>query len=214
MTTAPARRHAAGTDPAKRAQILDGALEVFLERGFHAASMREICRAAGVSKGTLYVYFTDKEELFQALIETRRDRKHEVLTGVLNGPAPVAEKLADYGRVLAQTLTSREVVRFQRIIIGLVDGIEGLGPRFYDIAKRRTLDDLTALLTQAVADGTMDIPDIELATHQFAEMTTAGLWRPRLFGSERTPPDMDRIEATVASAVRMFMAGYGRATGG
>ena len=55
-------------DSAKRRQILDGARAVFLSQGFYAASMGEIARAAGVSKGTLYVYFDSKEELFQAIV--------------------------------------------------------------------------------------------------------------------------------------------------
>src|SRR5579872_2689987 len=56
-------------DSAKRRQILDGARAVFLAQGFDAASMGEIARAAGVSKGTLYVYFKHKEELFEAIVE-------------------------------------------------------------------------------------------------------------------------------------------------
>src|SRR5262252_114863 len=55
-------------DSAKRRQIMDGARAVFLARGFDAASMGEIARAAGVSKGTLYVYFENKEELFEATV--------------------------------------------------------------------------------------------------------------------------------------------------
>src|ERR1700680_2531129 len=57
-----------GEDSAKRRQILNGAREVFLAQGFDAASMGEIARRAGVSKGTLYVYFKSKEELFEAVV--------------------------------------------------------------------------------------------------------------------------------------------------
>src|SRR6516162_5136559 len=53
----------------KRRQILDGARKVFLDLGFDGASMGEIARAAGVSKGTLYVYFADKCRLFEAIVE-------------------------------------------------------------------------------------------------------------------------------------------------
>src|ERR1700752_1931916 len=56
------------TEGAKRRQILDGARAVFLAQGFDAASMGEIARVAGVSKGTLYVYFKSKEELFAAIV--------------------------------------------------------------------------------------------------------------------------------------------------
>ena len=42
---------------------------MFLAQGFDAASMGEIARKAGVSKGTLYVYFKSKEDLFEAIAE-------------------------------------------------------------------------------------------------------------------------------------------------
>ena len=59
---------AADDDGSKRCQIIEGARQVFMAQGFDAASMGEIARAAGVSKGTLYVYFKDKEELFEAIV--------------------------------------------------------------------------------------------------------------------------------------------------
>src|SRR5215469_1429442 len=62
-------RLSTGEDPFKRRQILDGARKVFMDLGFDGTSMGEIARAAGVSKGTLYVYFTDKCALFEAIVE-------------------------------------------------------------------------------------------------------------------------------------------------
>ena len=49
-------------------EICAAALAVFAEKGFAAAKLDEIARRAGVSKGTLYLYFKDKEELFQAVV--------------------------------------------------------------------------------------------------------------------------------------------------
>src|SRR5258705_11455718 len=54
-------------DGQKRLQIIDGARAMFLAQVFDAASMGEIARKAGVSKGTLYVYFDSKERLFEAI---------------------------------------------------------------------------------------------------------------------------------------------------
>ena len=56
-------------DSSKRRQIIDGARKVFMDLGFDGASMGEIARSAGVSKGTLYVYFADKSRLFEAIVE-------------------------------------------------------------------------------------------------------------------------------------------------
>ena len=64
-------------ESAKRRQIMDGARSVFLASGFDAASMGEIARQAGVSKGTLYVYFDSKERLFEAIIESERRTQAE-----------------------------------------------------------------------------------------------------------------------------------------
>src|ERR1700683_2270537 len=60
--------HPGDEDSAKRRQIIAGAHAVFLAQGFDAASMSDIARAAGVSKGTLYVYFDNKEQLFEAIV--------------------------------------------------------------------------------------------------------------------------------------------------
>jgi AcrR family transcriptional regulator len=55
--------------PARREQILDVALEVFANAGFHGASMNDIADAAGVTKPVLYQHFDSKRDLYQALIE-------------------------------------------------------------------------------------------------------------------------------------------------
>lgn len=79
----PAARHGAGTDPEKCARILAGAREVFMPKGFDATGVNDICRAASVSKSTLYVYFENKEDLFERTIEVERDRVFEGISGIL-----------------------------------------------------------------------------------------------------------------------------------
>ena len=65
-------------DTSKRRQILDGARKVFMDLGFDGASMGEIARSAGVSKGTLYVYFADKSRLFEAIVEEEALEQGEI----------------------------------------------------------------------------------------------------------------------------------------
>ena len=64
-------------DSAKRRQIIAGARALFLAQGFDGASMDAIARKAGVSKGTLYVYFESKEQLFEAIVEDERGAQAE-----------------------------------------------------------------------------------------------------------------------------------------
>ncbi|MEI4487761.1 TetR/AcrR family transcriptional regulator [Frigidibacter sp. MR17.14] len=203
------RRHAAGEDPAKRAQIVAGAMQLFLDRGFEAASMGDIARAAGVSKGTLYVYFQNKEDLFESLIETKRDRMFQGLEQALAEEATLEGKLLNFGRRIAAILCSDEVLRAQRIVLGALERMPELGERFYAKGAERSKGALADWLAGEVAAGRLEIADLPLAASQFAELCTAGIWRRRLFGKERGLADPDEVEAVVTSAVRMFLAAYG-----
>ena len=49
-------------------ELLEAALEIFVERGFAAARLEDVAAKAGVSKGTLYLYYANKEELFKAVV--------------------------------------------------------------------------------------------------------------------------------------------------
>ena len=62
----------------RRKVILDAALDEFAERGFESARLDDVARRAGIAKGTIYLYFRDKETLFQELLR-------EMLTPIIGG---------------------------------------------------------------------------------------------------------------------------------
>src|SRR5712671_7495925 len=98
ITAHPTPLHLVGDeDSSKRRQILDGARKVFMDLGFDGASMGEIARSAGVSKGTLYVYFADKNRLFEAIVEEEQIEQGKVAFNL--DPARDAETtLREFGR--------------------------------------------------------------------------------------------------------------------
>ena len=55
---------------ARPGEILDAALELFVEKGFAATRLEDVAQRAGVSKGTVYLYFDSKEDLFKAVIRS------------------------------------------------------------------------------------------------------------------------------------------------
>lgn len=69
---------------ARRRSILDAALEVFAVKGFVAARVEDIARAAHVAKGTIYLHFTDKEDIFCALVQEELGAVHSSIVAVLN----------------------------------------------------------------------------------------------------------------------------------
>lgn len=88
---------------ATRSEILDAAQKVFARKGYHAASMDDIVKESGLSKGALYGYFDSKEELFLAL----RARIVEfdlaqVLAAMPKGASPT-EKLVKAGALAVQS---------------------------------------------------------------------------------------------------------------
>lgn len=202
------RRHAAGADPRKRDQILDGAWRVFVDQGFDAASMNSICKEAGVSKGTLYVYFQSKEDLFVALVENKRNSFFDGLADRLAEAASTEEALLAYGTGIAELLTADEVIRAQRIVIGVVERMPQLGERFFDAGAKHFLGTLGSWLRAEDAAGRLSVQDPDFAAQQFVELATSGIWRARLFGRQSGPPPAEEIVRTAREAVRIFMAAY------
>ena len=98
------RPRSSGRTRAKRRQIIDGARAVFLAHGFDAASMGEIARQAGVSKGTLYVYFDSKEALFEAIVEEECRSQAEQVFALDPDDHDVAAVLTRLGRAYVQYL--------------------------------------------------------------------------------------------------------------
>lgn len=202
-------RRVAGQDPVKREQILDGAKRVFMLQGFDAASMNDITREAGVSKGTIYVYFDNKEELFGALIDRERTKLFRTMAEALNNEASVREALTRYGTVLAERLTSAEVLRAQRMVVGVMERMPDLAAHFYETGPNMGKNMLASYLRAKIAEGYLDIPDVELATMQFADTCLAGMFRQCLFGARKKQPTQEEIAHNVESAVRMFLCTYG-----
>jgi len=66
--TAPAAPRRARRKEARPGELLDAALALFVEKGFAATRVEEVAARAGVSKGTLFLYFPSKEDLFKAVV--------------------------------------------------------------------------------------------------------------------------------------------------
>jgi len=202
-------RRVAGMDPDKRRQILDGAHAVFTAQGFDVASMSEIAAAAGVSKGTLYVYFADKEHLFVALIEREREAQKVGIFEALNEDTNLAHALAQFGEGLVRLLAGDFAVSAHRIVIGVAERMPDLGREFYERGPQQGAHRLAAFLAAKVEQGLLAIDDPYLAAVQFLDLSQSSLLRPRLFNAKREPPSEAEIRRVVASAVDMFLARYG-----
>lgn len=205
----PSRR-VAGQDPAKRNQILDGAKRCFLDMGFEAASMNDITSSAGVSKGTLYVYFKDKEDLFKELIDREKAAVMGAARAELDKPGTLAERLTRFGNYVTARLTSDDVIRAQRMVLGIAERMPEIATRFFGSDAFSAHLTLAEWLNTQVAAGELVIEDTRLAGFQFLELCMASIYKRRLFGNLPEPAPPAEIARVTAKAVDMFMTYYGR----
>ena len=195
-------------DSAKRRQILDGARRAFLANGFDAASMYEIARAAGVSKGTLYVYFKSKEELFEAIVEAQiREQGQQIFT--LDREADVERELKRLGRAFSQFMARPGGVSELRTVMAIADRMPELGAKFYLAGPAMGIGSLQKFLEDKVADGTFLPHDCEVAAAQFIDACVATTFKPMLFNLAG-PPSQERVAHVVDIAVHAFLAAYRR----
>ncbi len=194
-------------DSAKRRQILEGARSVFLSQGFDRASMDEIARAAGVSKGTLYVYFSNKQGLFEELIiEDRRAQAEQIVDVDLADP-DVRGVLTRFGVSLCEMLQRPETVALIRMVIAASGQFPEIGRTLYASGPGHGIQRISAYFDAQVARGGLVIPDTELTAAQFIELCLCRHMKPLLF-SVSGPASREKIEANVTSAVDMILARY------
>ena len=130
-----------------RQSIVAAALDTFLERGFSGTRMSDVAARAGVAKGTLYLYFADKEALFEGVLR-------EVLAGPLSSldaaaPRPGESVRAFLGRVVGPILRDMERSRRAAVIRLVV----AEGARFPSLAGtyRRVVIDPAATAIRQLA---------------------------------------------------------------
>ena len=83
----------------QRKEMLDVAMKLFSEKGYHNASMQEIAEQAEFAVGTLYKFFKNKEERHKALVTEQADRFHRALNAALEVSEDEIEQLRNYVQV-------------------------------------------------------------------------------------------------------------------
>lgn len=197
----------AEADTAKRRQILDGARRVFFERGFEAASMDAITRAAGVSKATIYAYFPSKEHLIAALVSIEKREQAERFIELATEERPVAEALASVGARIILAMSRPEAVARLRLVVGIAPRMPEIGRAFYEDGPQFATNRLGDYLARLAVEGRMTVESPYRAARQFLDLCLAEMSRRIIFGLETTISESAaREHARIAVAV--FLRAY------
>lgn len=193
-------------ESSKRRQILDGARRVFMDLGFDGASMGEIAKAAGVSKGTLYVYFSDKNALFEAIVE-EVGSIHTAATLDLAPDEELVPTLRRFGMAYMAVLCQPQGGSAVRTVMAIAERKPEIGRRYYGFIVSGWISKLAAYLEAQAHAGKVAVDDYEIAATQFMLSCQATLFLPFVFQAAPSPPQ-ERIAKVVESAIRMFVAAY------
>src|ERR1700749_1167632 len=201
-------RLAGDDDSSKRRQILAGASKVFMDFGFDGASMGEIARAAGVSKGTLYVYFADKSRLFEAIVEEEKLEQGKIAFN-FDPDRDVDTTLPEFGRAYVGLLCRPGGGSAIRTVMAIAERMPEVGSRFYTHVIAHTVDRFAAYLDARARLGELVMEDAQLAAWQFMQMCQATLFQAFIFQA-KPAPSPDQIARVVDSATHVFFAAYRR----
>lgn len=133
----------------RRAQLLSRARDVFAKRGYHASKIEHIVAAAGVARGTFYLYFEDKRAVFSELVDRFLARMHLAIQRIdVRDPArTVAAQVRDnITRVLTLFLQDHAMTKI------LLTDAPGLDADF-DRKLRAVYEEVLSLLAHSLAEG-------------------------------------------------------------
>ena len=123
------------TKAARRTQIIEAAIDCFLERGYTNTSMSDIIKASGLSSGSIYSHFTGKEDILISAVNERLNNVKELYAALPEGAGPqdiletiytnqlVNENFSAMLRIRLESLHAPEVARATADIIPLLQGI-------------------------------------------------------------------------------------------
>lgn len=189
----------------KRLAILEAAKEIFLERGFSAASMAEVSARVGGSKQTLYNYFASKEDLFFAVMLEKGASLVDPVFAILHGRDDLATALREFAIAFLRLLSTEELIGFRRIIYA--EGAKSaLGRRFHEIGPKRCWTQLAEVLKRAMDEGRMRRADPWLAAMHFAALCEAGSYQRLLEGAIDALPDEEMVKMAEAAAEAFIRA--------
>ena len=193
---------------ARREAILDVASDVFLEEGYANASMSTIAARLGGSKGTLYNYFKNKEQLFAAYVVRHCAWQRDAMFEIESDLSDIREALIKTGRIYLSIVLSDFSMANFRVIVAEAQRTPEIGQAFFEAGPRSGAKLLGATLQKAVDSGQLEIDDPVHAAQQFIGLCQNRMLKARLCNAmaEPTPEEIDR---EVLPAVKVFLAAYG-----
>jgi AcrR family transcriptional regulator len=183
---------------ARPSEILEAALAVFAQKGLTAARMDDIAKRAGVTKGTIYLYFESKDAVFKALLSEslgERLRASAAMVEAFEGPTP--QLLADILRFVGGFVATTDRVALFKLVIAEIAKFPVLHRFYREEVIDRGLGLWEAILRRGIERGEFRPVAIEhVARVCIGPILVAALWRTLFEQFDSQPYDVPAMIET------------------
>ena len=193
------------------AQIIEAALAIFGERGLAAARLEDIAKRAGLSKGTIYLYFPNKEELFREVVRRtvipkleQREQTYLTATG------SAIEVLDSFMRTFWISIRSSGFAPMFRLVHAEIHNFPDLAAFYAEEVVSRSHKLITALIAKGVKSGEFRDVDPGVAARTLAAtFVMHGLWctHPEHFAGVASKTDEQVLDELIAFIHQALLPG-------
>lgn len=188
-------------------QILEAAFRVFGARGLHQATLDDVAREAGITKGTIYLYFPSKAALFTAMLKARVNDIMPPLEAPPDGRTALAirERLSTLGRRLYLFFRSPAYLAVYRSVVGEAAQFPEAAALLYREGILPATQRLAAVIRRGIDTGEFREVDPVIAARAFVGMFQIFAVSQGLLGGQRIFPIADT--AIVRTVAEIFFRG-------
>ncbi len=176
----------------RRNEVIDAAIAVFAREGFAQATMDDVAREASIAKGTVYLYFKSKEDLFRGAIESRLvpvAERAEASATDLSGSA--TDLLQNHIRWAYEHIIAGDLKHILRLVIAEGPRFPEIRQFYYDnVLKRLTTGAISTIIDYGVERGEFaPISQDKIALIVMGPAMIAGMWK--IVWDDLDPIDLD-----------------------
>lgn len=197
---------------ARPAELLDAALAEFFEKGFAAARLEDIAARAGVSKGTVYLYFNSKDEIFEALVRAIPQANVEQVRAIASDTSiPADELLVRMLRFVGGFLRDERMMKFPRLIISEAGRFPKLAETYKREVIARGVGILSSVIERGMSEGVFRQIDAQRAAYgAMAPLLFVAIWRTTFERFDEGAMDPEAfVEQHIATFLRGIRVGAG-----
>jgi AcrR family transcriptional regulator len=169
--------------------------------------MSTIAARLGGSKGTLYNYFKNKEDLFAAMMQRECGELQETLFEVSDEDGGLEARLTHFARAFLRRLMSPQAMALHRVVIGEGERFPEIGRAFYESGPKVVMGRIGEYLEELMDKGRLRRADPLVAAQHFKDLAISGVYWPRLWCVIEDLSDED-VERQVTCAVDTFLRAY------